>query len=259
MKNKYKNVTEIAGESISKEQLDRAYTRYQWAKKFCRQKDVLEAACGVGQGLGLLQSVSRSLIAGDIDEEILEKAKSHYKERVNINCFSADNLPVSDASLDVVIIFEAIYYLPNLSNFLKECYRVLRPGGAVLMCMPNKDLYDFNPSPHSVKYYNACDLNNILQENMFEGHFFASNPLNQTSLLQRMLRPLKKLAVYFNLMPKSMKGKEFLKRIVFGEMVVMPPELQDGGASEYPLNPIPSHDLDKIHKVIYCHAQKKQP
>ena len=72
----------MSGESISQEQLDRAYTRYQWAKEFCREKDVLEAACGVGQGLGLLQSVSRSLIAGDIDEEILEKRLTWTKNSI---------------------------------------------------------------------------------------------------------------------------------------------------------------------------------
>lgn len=247
----------MSGESISQEQLDRAYTRYQWAKEFCREKDVLEAACGVGQGLGLLQSVSRSLIAGDIDEEILEKAKSYYKERVKISCFSAENLPVSDMSLDVVIIFEAIYYLPNLSNFLKECYRVLRPGGVILMCMPNKDLYDFNPSPHSVEYYNASNLKTILQDNGFTSSFFASNPLSQTSLLQRMLRPVKRLAVSFGLMPKSMKGKEFLKRLVFGKMVVMPPELLDGCAEKYLVEKISSSEVNKTYKVIYCHAEKK--
>ena len=257
MKNKYKNVTEMAGESISQEQLDRAYTRYQWAKDFCFEKDVLEAACGAGQGLGLLRSVSRSLVAGDIDEEILERLKNHYKKTVNTHCFSADNLPVSDETLDVVIIFEAIYYLPNFLNFLKECSRVLRPGGAVLMCMPNKDLYDFNPSPHSTTYYNAMDLEKPLQENGFVGRFFASTPVSQISWKQKILRPLKKLAVSFNLIPKSMKGKEFLKRLVFGEMVVMPPELVDGCAYRYPVNPISSHKPDKIHKVIYCYAQKK--
>lgn len=257
MKEKYRNVTEMAGESISKEQLDRAYTRYQWAKEFCYGKDVLEAACGVGQGLGLLHAASLSLTAGDIDEEILEKAKSYYKERIDIRCFPAETLPVSDSSLDVVILFEAIYYLPNFSLFLKECSRVLRKDGIILMCMPNKDLYDFNPSPHSTTYYNAMDLEKTFQEHGFIGSFFASTPVSQISWKQKILRPLKKLAVSFNLMPKSMKGKEFLKRIVFGEMVVMPPELIDGCAYRYPVTPLSSHDLDKKHKVIYCHAQKK--
>ncbi len=75
----YKNVTEIAGELISEEQLDRAYTRYKWAQGFCEGKDVLEVACGVGQGLGLLHKVAKSLIASDIDNEILDTAKNTIK------------------------------------------------------------------------------------------------------------------------------------------------------------------------------------
>ncbi|MCD6265910.1 MAG: BrnT family toxin [Deltaproteobacteria bacterium] len=31
-----------------------------------------------------------------------------------------------------------------------DCVRVLRPGGKVLIATANKDLYDFNPSPHRI-------------------------------------------------------------------------------------------------------------
>lgn len=72
--------------------------------------------------------------------------------------FDAQNMPHADNSMDVIIIFEAIYYLPSAERFVSECKRVLRDGGRVLVVTANKDLYDFNPSPHSYKYYGVIEL-----------------------------------------------------------------------------------------------------
>lgn len=253
----YKNVTEIAGEPISQEQLDRAYTRYKWAQGFCQDKDVLEVACGVGQGLGLLQKVSKSLVASDIDGEILDTAKSHYKDRISIKQFSADILPFEDNSLDVIIIFEAIYYLQDINQFLKECFRVLRKNGHLLMCMPNKDLYDFNASPKSYAYYNAPELKKTLNSQGFASTFFGSHSISTVSFRQKILRPIKKLAVVLNIIPQSMKGKEILKRLVFGKMVPMPNEMLDNMLEFSNPSSISSSTKDIIYKVIYCDAQKR--
>lgn len=253
----YKNVTEIAGELISEEQLDRAYTRYKWAQGFCEGKDVLEVACGVGQGLGLLHKVAKSLIASDIDNEILDTAKNYYKDRISIKQFSADNLPFEDDSLDIIIIFEAIYYLQDISQFLKECFRVLRKNGRLLMCMPNKDLYDFNASPKSYAYYNAPELSEILYSQGFTSTFFGSHSVNSVSFRQKILRPIKKLAVVLNIIPSSMKGKEILKRLVFGRMVPMPNEMLDNTLEFSNPSPISSNEKEITYKVIYCDAQKR--
>jgi ubiquinone/menaquinone biosynthesis C-methylase UbiE len=253
----YKSVTEIAGELISQEQLDRAYTRYKWAQGFCHDKDVLEVACGVGQGLGLLKNVAATLIAGDIDDEILRIAKNHYQDRIQIQKFPADRLEFKDNSLDVIIIFEAIYYLDNLNQFLKECARVLRKQGHLLMCMPNKDLYDFNPSPKSYKYYNAPELSKILKKYGFSSKYFGSHSVGEVSLRQKLLRPIKKLAVTFNLMPQSMAGKKLLKRFVFGKMVPMPSELIEEMGKFSGLDPLSSNEKNAMYKVLYCDAQKQ--
>src|SRR5262245_32429763 len=134
-------VTELAGSGISAEQLTRMAHRYGWAAGFCGQKDVVEVACGSGPGLGALASVSRSLEAGDYSEDILKIAKAHYGARFPLRQLDAQALPYADASKDVVILFEAIYYIPDATRFVRECRRVLRPGGQVLIASANKDLY----------------------------------------------------------------------------------------------------------------------
>lgn len=102
---------------------------------------------------------------------------------------------------------------------------MLRPGGKVLIATANKDLYDFNPSPHSNKYYGVAELNDLFARHGFKTEFFGYMPVGDVSMRQRVLRPVKKLAVMLGFMPKSMAGKKFFKKIVFGELVRMPVEI----------------------------------
>ncbi|PKN02200.1 MAG: hypothetical protein CVU77_01900 [Elusimicrobia bacterium HGW-Elusimicrobia-1] len=50
----YTAVTEVTGYNVTSEQIQRMYTRYRFASEFCKDKDVLEVACGSGQWLGYL-------------------------------------------------------------------------------------------------------------------------------------------------------------------------------------------------------------
>jgi SAM-dependent methyltransferase len=247
-------VTELAGSGISAEQLTRMAHRYGWAWEHCAQKDVVEVACGSGPGLGMLAGISRSLEAGDYSVDILKIAKAHYGDRIPLRQLDAPSLPYADASKDVVIMFEAIYYVPDAARFVQECRRVLRPGGRVLIATANKDLFDFNPSPFSHSYYGANELVALFKARGFDARVFGYMSVGEVSLRQRVLRPVKKLAVALGLMPKSLKGKRLLKRFVFGSLVTMPAELPAPTGVVEPPVPLSPDEPDRFHKVLYCCA-----
>jgi len=255
MKLDFVELTEISGTEVSAEQVERIIQRYYWAGSYCREKDVLEVACGTGQGIGYLASVSRSITAGDYSEAILAIARRHYGERFKLEQFDAQQMPFADASFDVVIIFEAIYYLPEPEKFFAECRRVLRPGGVLLIATANKDLFDFNPSPHSHRYYGIPEMGAELGKFGFTCEFFGGYPLETVSARQKAMRPIKMIASRLGLIPKSMRAKKLLKRFIFGGLVTMPPEI---GAVEsrppVPL-PLPPGIADTNHKVLFCAAR----
>jgi len=124
----------------------------------------------------------------------------------------------------------------------------------VLIVTANKDLYDFNPSPFSHRYYGIPELRDLFSGRGFSCEFFGVTPVNVVSFRQRMLRPVKMLTVKLNLMPKTMAGKTFLKRIVFGKLVPMPAEVNLSTASYMPPTPLPPGKPDHWHKVIYLAA-----
>ena len=196
-------------------------------------------------------------MAGDISEDILDRARAHYGSRIDLRLIDARTLPFPDASLDVVLIFEALYYVPDAAAFVAECRRVLRPSGYVLVASANKDLSDFNASPYSHVYHGVVELRTLFDQAGFSTAFFGDVPVNRISLRQRVLRPLKRAAVALNLMPKSMRGKRLLKRLVFGAMTRFPAEITDSMVAALPrLATLDAARPDRDHKVVLCAAQK---
>ncbi len=251
----YTEVTELGGAQVSFEQVERLCHRYYWAGEYCHGKDVLEAACGTGQGLGYLAGRARSVVGGDVSQPMLRAAHDHYRARVPLCGFDAGAACFADASFDVIVLFEALYYLPAAGDFIAECRRLLRPGGTALIASANKDLYDFNPSPYSHRYYGVAELAELLRGAGFEVACFGVTRLDRLPLRQRLLRPIKKLVVSSGLMPKSMAGKRLMKRLVFGRLIEMPVEIAAGQVPYTAPEPIPADRPNTSHKVIYCAAR----
>lgn len=253
-KTDFTDVTEMAGEEISSEQLWRLTNRYRWAQEHARNKDVIEVACGTGPGLGMLAEVASSVKAGDFSSAMVAVVQDHYGDRIEVAQYDAQAMPYEDNSADVILIFEALYYIRDASKFVEECVRVLRPGGKILVSNANSDLFDFNPSPHSFVYHGVEALGALFSAAGFETRFMGSAPLTKTSLKQKIVRPIKKCAVSLGLMPKTMAGKRLLKRLVFGSPVRMPAELTPDMAEHETPMPIPADQPNFNFKVIFCEA-----
>jgi ubiquinone/menaquinone biosynthesis C-methylase UbiE len=147
---------------VSADQLALARQRYAWARGFCNQADVLELACGPGFGWTTLRPVAKSLLLADVSQPMVDLARQVAPADCVMQ-IDAHQLPLADASRDVVLIFEAIYYLADIAKFLAEAARVLRPGGHLLIATTNPDLFDFHPSPHSQRYLGLQALQQALQ------------------------------------------------------------------------------------------------
>ncbi len=255
-KNNYAHVTEVTGESVSREQINRMLNRYHFARGYCQKREVLELACGSGQGLGYLSKGAKRITGGDYCGPLLRTAQDHYRTRLPLVQLDAQKVPFRDGSFDAVILYEAIYYLGDCASFTRECYRILRPGGILLLCTANRDLPDFNPSPLSHRYFSPPDFSDLLTPVGFRVECFADFPVDYHSPKQRVLSWVKKSMVRLDLMPKTMAGKKIFKRLLFGKLVPLPPEItEDMGAPQNP-TPISLHEKDTSHKVLFAVAKK---
>jgi len=72
---------------------------------------------------------------------------------------------------------------------------------------------------------------------------------------EKLLALIKRTAVGLHLIPKTMEGKELLKRIFFGKLLPLPPEIHDGMAEYKAPVPIPNDSPNYEYKVIYAVAR----
>lgn len=255
----FSSVTEVTGYKVTSEQIERMCTRYRFASEFCKDKEVLEIACGSGQGLGYLSKKAKKVVGGDIDKNLLDKGSIHYKNRdkISLKQMDAHELPFEDNNFDVVIVFEAIYYLAQPEKFIKEAKRVLKKNGAILICTANKDWEDFNPSPFSYKYFSAPELFDLLEKEGFKKiYLYGDSLVNSETMKDKIISFIKKTAVKLHLIPNTMRGKEFLKRIFCGELLPLPPEIDDGLFAYNAPKQISSDRPNSDYKVLFSVAYK---
>src|SRR5262249_14536474 len=114
--------------------------RYDFAREDCRNREVLDAACGVGYGTARLAEVARRAVGGDLSEEAIGYARRRYSAP-NVEYHVADLLALDlpDASFDVVCSFETIEHLEDQPAFLHHVVRVLRPDGVLFVSTPQAD------------------------------------------------------------------------------------------------------------------------
>jgi ubiquinone/menaquinone biosynthesis C-methylase UbiE len=149
----------MAGEKVFREH----EARYVFASKFVEGKRVLDVACGVGIGTQcLLRAGARTCVGLDVDQLAVAYAKTAYENCVFAQC-DATSLCLADDAVDVVVSFETIEHLRDHAAFLRECKRVLRPGGILICSTPNRVLSRWGePNPFHLQELELEEFNYVL-------------------------------------------------------------------------------------------------
>jgi SAM-dependent methyltransferase len=128
---------------------------------------VLEAGCGEGYGAGMLAEVAAGVLALDLDAVTAAHVARRYPgtgvARANLVA-----LPVRDGGVDAVVSLQVIEHLWEQERFLRECFRVLRPGGALVVSTPNR--LTFSPgrdtplNPFHTRELSAAELAGLVRD-----------------------------------------------------------------------------------------------
>jgi SAM-dependent methyltransferase len=99
---------------------------------------VVEAGCGEGYGGQLLAEAGAVQVVGlDLDQPSLSHVAAAYPgvHPVRANLVS---LPLAAGCADVVVSSQVVEHLWDQNGFVRECARVLRPGGRLALTTPNR-------------------------------------------------------------------------------------------------------------------------
>ncbi len=100
---------------------------------------ILDVGCGIGGSSLYLAEKFNAAVTGITLSPVqanraAERAQvAGLENRANFQVADALNLPFADNSFDLVWSLESGEHMPNKIRFLQECYRVLKPGGTLMM------------------------------------------------------------------------------------------------------------------------------
>lgn len=163
--------------------------RYAITKDYVKNKIVLDIASGEGYGSNLLAKEAKTVIGVDIDEISIELAKKKYnRENLKFLTGSADNIPLKDNSVDVVVSFETIEHHDKHDEMLREIKRVLTPSGVLIISSPDKKYYSDIPkkeNPFHIKELYLNEFKEVIEKYFSTPSFFLQKMINNNSIIAK--------------------------------------------------------------------------
>jgi len=102
-------------------------------------KTILDIGCGVGAFVRRLREFSPRVAGIDVDRERVTEGGNAVRD---LALAVGERLPFADGAFDIVLLHEVLEHVTDDQATLREAYRVLRPGGRVVIFCPNR-LYPF--------------------------------------------------------------------------------------------------------------------
>lgn len=135
---------------------------------------VLDAGCGVGGSSIFLASMLGCRVTGiTLSERQVEQATDNAKKKgindladFKVMDYCATNFP--DASFDVVWGCESICYADSKEQFIKEAYRLLKPGGRLVVADGFVSAFANNDNPIIRKWLDGWMVNYLETPQRFE-------------------------------------------------------------------------------------------
>jgi ubiquinone/menaquinone biosynthesis C-methylase UbiE len=118
-----------------------ALGQYTKHAKHSKPLSMLDIACGTGLLLSQLHALqpAGNLFGIDLSEPMLMKARQRLGPDVDLQQAKAEQLPFADGQFDVALCNSAAQYFTDLPVFFSEAWRVLRPGGELILTVWAKD------------------------------------------------------------------------------------------------------------------------
>tara|TARA_Y100000817_G_scaffold202109_1_gene158235 strand:- start:4131 stop:5057 length:927 start_codon:yes stop_codon:yes gene_type:complete len=103
----------------------------------------LDIGSGTGHHVHLLTKKGIDAIGMDKSEAAIKKAKANYPDLEFIRGDASKPGEPVDGSFDLITcLFFSIYYMKDKSQFFKNCYQWLEPGGYLALHLVNREKFD---------------------------------------------------------------------------------------------------------------------
>ena len=151
---------------------DDHFARYEFVKQFVRGKTVADIGCGEGYGADIIRTAgAKGVIGLELDAESVITARKKYPG-IEFVVGDATKTGLLDASVDIVVSFEVWHHLDDYEKFITEMRRILKPGGKLIVSVPNRHIIYLNPfHRHMLTEFYRTDVDKEIIEKYLKGYF----------------------------------------------------------------------------------------
>jgi SAM-dependent methyltransferase len=128
---------------------------------------IADIGCGIGT---LFPVIGASRVVG-VDHHA--EGLTHTRERFStarLLCADGGRLPFADGAVDAITAQHVVEHMKGYEDACREWFRVMRPGGVLLLLTPNRDFCD--PDVHAdethVHIFDYADLRHVLRKAGFK-------------------------------------------------------------------------------------------
>jgi len=83
----------------------------------------------------------------------------------DVTCDSRGSVPLEDGVADIVLSTQVAHQVPDVSTYLAECFRLLRPGG--LLLLSTHGYWTYHPYPRDVRRWTCWGLKYEIEQHGF--------------------------------------------------------------------------------------------
>lgn len=149
-------------------------------------EDVVNLGCGVGPQAVVYKGSFRKMVGVDLSRDRLEQSKVLLGEKgvsgYETLCAPVEKTGLPEQSFDKALAIDIIEHLPEPSGILREAFRLLKPGGQLLVSVP---------AMHDHYTHTLSGIAKLLgrkTSHLPSGHLDAHNSSNTVSGWEKLVR-----------------------------------------------------------------------
>lgn len=112
-----------------------------------RGKKLIEFGCATGAAANLLADYGFRVSSTDVSRYAVTLAKKHYKD-IEFSMHDMQKLFTRDKNFDVACAFDVIEHLEDPEKAIRNTYKILKKGGAIIFTTPNDYKHMSNDPTH---------------------------------------------------------------------------------------------------------------
>ena len=141
-----------------------------YLEEICKDKIVLDAGCGTGKFLNILEEYSKKYIGIDLSDKQLEKAKvKSKKDTSEFICSNLSKINLESDKVDLIVcswVLGTIIDITERNKCLSELKRLLKYNGTIIL-IENDENSEFEEIRNRTKDSRTRDYNNWILSNGF--------------------------------------------------------------------------------------------